>query len=398
MTELQPQRIIIAPAGPSLDQSDFEMCEHKGIGHPDTITDGVCEAATRALSRAYIEQYGKILHHNVDKGLLIAGKSQPHFEGGKFLEKIKIIICGRATKLTNGCRTEEVVAEAARQYLSKNIRCDLKNFEIIPELHEGSPNLQEVFVRGNTVHYSNDTSFGCGYAPYSRLESEVLGLSKTLKSDSFRKTFPAAGDDFKVMGHRIHERFYFTIALAFIDRYIENAKHYFEVKQAVHDHLVGTLAIPATLRINTLDRENAGSESDLYLTVTGLSAEMGDDGQVGRGNRVNGLITPGRPMSLEATAGKNPTNHVGKIYNVAAHLMAQDMVKTVARLESANVCLLSAIGEPVNKPQAVFVQAKTADGDLDASLKTSLNRIVHQWLEDLPRITEMILKEEVVVF
>ena len=42
----------------------------------------------------------------------------------------------------------------------------------------------------------------------------------------------------------------------------------------------------------------------------------GDDGQVGRGNRANGLITPYRLMSIEAAAGKNPVTHVGKLYTV----------------------------------------------------------------------------------
>jgi S-adenosylmethionine synthetase len=52
--------------------------------------------------------------------------------------------------------------------------------------------------------------------------------------------------------------------------------------------------------------------STVYLTVTGTSAEAGDDGEVGRGNRVNDLITPYRPISLEAAAGKNPVTHVGQ--------------------------------------------------------------------------------------
>lgn len=67
---------------------------------------------------------------------------------------------------------------------------------------------------------------------------------------------------------------------------------------------------------------DTGSAQDSYLTVTGLSAESGDDGQVGRGNRVNGLIAPYRPMSLEAAAGKNPVTHVGKLYNIIAMRIA----------------------------------------------------------------------------
>lgn len=60
---------------PPIERQEFEMCEHRGIGHPDTITDAVCEAASRELSLAYRERFGRILHHNVDKGLLVAGEA-----------------------------------------------------------------------------------------------------------------------------------------------------------------------------------------------------------------------------------------------------------------------------------------------------------------------------------
>jgi S-adenosylmethionine synthetase len=38
----------------------------------------------------------------------------------------------------------------------------------------------------------------------------------------------------------------------------------------------------------------------------------------GRGNRVGGLITPCRPMTLEAAAGKNAAMHVGKSYSIVS--------------------------------------------------------------------------------
>ncbi len=47
--------------------------------------------------------------------------------------------------------------------------------------------------------------------------------------------------------------------------------------------------------------EDEASRAWAAAGCSGLSAETGDDGQVGRGNRVNGLITPNGPMSLEAS-------------------------------------------------------------------------------------------------
>ena len=108
-----------------------------------------------------------------------------------------------------------------------------------------------------------------------------------------------------------------TIACAIVDKYCANIKEYVEYMDILKEH-IGTVAKKSTKRkvvvhVNTAD--DIKNES-VFLTVTGTSAEMGDDGSVGRGNRCNGLITPNRPMSMEATSGKNPITHIGKIYNL----------------------------------------------------------------------------------
>jgi S-adenosylmethionine synthetase len=110
--------------------------------------------------------------------------------------------------------------------------------------------------------------------------------------------------------------------------------------------------------VNTADGDAADS---LYLTVTGTSAEAGDDGQVGRGNRVNGLITPYRPMSLEAAAGKNPVTHVGKLYNVMANRVAEAVVRELTGVSEAYCYLLSQIGKPIDAPQLFEVKVRLTD-------------------------------------
>lgn len=382
---------------PSIEESEVEMCEHKGIGHPDTIADGVCEAASRALSLAYLRTYGAILHHNLDKGLLVAGQSAPRFGGGHWIDPIKIFICGRATNSDPRMDIRRIVSDAARGYLEENIRCDLKYFEIMTEIKEGSANLKEVFRRGDGAPLANDTSFGCGYAPYSRLEQRVLKLSQLIQSSAFRTSFPAAGDDYKIMGYRVNGDLSFTIALALIDRYVEGIERYFAVKKAIHDYLADHLSAQAVIRINTLDDPAAWDERGIYLTVSGLSAEMGDDGQVGRGNRVNGLITPGREMSLEAAAGKNPISHVGKIYNVLALLMARAIHEEVEEVEEVSVKLLSAIGEPTDQPQVAAVEVR-ARGGFTPELEQSVTAIADGWLENIDRVTRLILEEKVSLY
>jgi S-adenosylmethionine synthetase len=382
-----------------VDSQEYEMCEHKGIGHPDTITDAVCEAASRELSLAYRERFGQILHHNLDKGLLIAGSSAPRFEGGTINEPMKIIICGRATTRGRKIDVREIAIAAARRYLQQHIRCDPDHFRIATEIKEGGGNLQTVMPGRRETVLANDTSFGVGFAPYSRLEQAVLRLAGILKSDEFRRDFPAAGDDFKIMAHRpgSHGVPVMTIALAMIDKHVASASHYFALKQAILDRLLSNLAAPADIRINVLDDMDSKDEHGVYLTVTGLSAEMGDDGQVGRGNRVSGLITPNRAMSLEAVAGKNPVSHVGKIYNVMATLMARDIHDNIKAVEEINVLLLSAIGRPIGQPQAAVAEL-SVKGGITTALDRRVRAIVHRWLTNADQVTDLILNQKALLY
>ena len=392
------RNIIVTPLSHRpIEEREVEMCEHKGIGHPDTIVDGVCESASRELSLAYLRTYGTVLHHNVDKGLLVAGRSLPRFGGGRVVDPIKLIICGRATHLDGKTDVANLVTEAAWRYVGQHIRCDPEHFTITTEIKEGSASLKEVFARGGPAALANDTSFGCGYAPYSRLEEAVLAASRLLTSPDFRERFPAAGDDFKVMGHRLNRSMHFTVALAFVDRHVEGVEHYFALKNAMTEYLGDHLGVPGAVRMNGLDDPAARDENGVYLTVTGLSAEMGDDGQVGRGNRVNGLITPGRDMSLEAAAGKNPTSHVGKVYNVLAMLMARDIHQRLDGADEVDVKLLSAIGERTDQPQVAAIEVGSKRGLTD-ELRKNATAIADEWLENIGRVTSLILEERVVVY
>ncbi len=392
------RRIIVNPL-PRLpiEQHQVELCEHKGIGHPDTIADTVCEAASRELSLAYRTTYGRILHHNLDKGLVVGGRSAPRFGGGVCLEPIKIIVCGRATNAGPALDVRGLVVEAARRALDRNLRCGRGRFDVVTEIREGSASLKDAFARAGETPVANDTSFGCGYAPYSRLDQAVLALSRLLKSPAFRTAFPAAGDDFKIMGHRVKGNLHATIALAFIDRHVDSVASYLAVKRAIHDYLADAVGTPVAIRINTLDDPAAKDEAGVYLTVSGLSAEMGDDGQVGRGNRVNGLITPNRNMSLEAAAGKNPVSHVGKLYNVLAMLMARDLCERVEELDEVSVNLLSAIGEPTDQPQVAAIEGAAQHG-ISHELIRKATAVADEWLGKIETVTNLILEEKVTLY
>lgn len=342
---------------PSVGLRRLEICEHKGVGHPDSLTDGACEAAAVALARAYRNAFDAPPHFNVDKGLLVAGRSAPRFGGGEVLQPARLVICGRAADPGGRFDVGQQAAEAARNYFAGTLRRGAEHFRIECEIRRGSPNLEAVYAGASSP--ANDTSFGVGFWPYSRLEQLVLDAAALLRSHELRARFPAAGDDFKVMGVRRDSEMALTVALAMVDREVGSAPEYFHVKLALAGYLSAHLK-GVSVVVNTLDDPAATGVAGLYLTVTGLSAEMGDDGQVGRGNRVNGLITPGRPMSLEAVAGKNPARHVGKIYNVLANEIARAVCEQVEGVLETSVQLVSQIGREIDTPWAASVQVASS--------------------------------------
>ena len=387
-------RVEVRPAPrPPLAERDFELCEHKGVGHPDSIADGACEAAAVALAGAHLAHVRRVGHFNVDKGLLIAGRSRVRFGGGgdHRADAAHRLRAGDEPGRDAGA----IVANAAHDYLARSLRAGVAHFLIEPRVREGSASLAQVCKNG--PERANDTSFGVGYAPLSPLETRVLALAGTLRSAAFRQAFPAVGDDFKIMGVRRGERFDITVALALSARHIESASAYFASKAIMEAHLLGTLGADCTLRLNALDDPAARDETGLHLTVTGLSAEMGDDGQVGRGNRVNGLITPGRPMSLEAAAGKNPMRHVGKIYNVLAGETARAICAALPELREVQVYLLGTIGAPLVEPALAVVEV-AAHGRLTAALARRTRAAAEARIAAAESLTQRLARGGIAVF
>lgn len=369
--------VVYATEGSGAD-APVEMCEHKGVGHPDTITDAVCEAVARELVRTYEREFGSPMHFNVDKGLLVGGRSAPRFGGGEVLDRPKLIVCGRASNPGGRLDLAQLVVSSASNWLDANLQAGSSRFRLSSEVKEGSANLQQVFGR-KTVR-ANDTSFGVGFAPLSVLERKVIALAEALASPKLREQIPAAGQDFKVMGLRNRREFNFTVAIALIDRHISSLADYFAAKDRIRAILQTSVDAEDRIALNQLDNPDAKNEQDIYLTVTGLSAEMGDDGQVGRGNRVNRLITPGRPMSLEAAAGKNPYSHVGKIYNVLAHRIARRVCEQVPEVKEATIRLLSTVGRPIDEPQMAAVEI---DGKINEAVQSRVMAIAESEFDSL---------------
>lgn len=389
---------------PSMEEREVEIVERKGVGHPDYICDAVSEAASQSLSQYYLRKFGAILHHNLDKGLLVAGRAEPKFGGGKILEPIKIIIAGRATDRVGKFKIPvgKIAERAAQRCLGKILNLSKKeierNFEISIDYRPGAANLQEVFKRSNKVAIANDTSFGVAHAPLSKTERLTLNVANLINSQKFIEKFPFVGKDIKVMTLRKGEKVFLTLAIAFIDKFIKNIEEYFKnkerIKKEIENYLQKNFGLKSLeVNINILDNFKAKGEGEIYLTHLGLSAEQGDDGQVGRGNRVCGLITPCRQMSMEAAAGKN-INHPGKLYQVFSFLIAKEIGK-IKGVKECYVKLLSEIGKPLDLPQMVLIELN-AENFSKAKEKAFL--ICEESLNNLRKIQKNIAKGKYQLF
>ena len=387
----------------AVEDQTIEIVERKGIGHPDSICDGIAEHVSSALARAYLDRVGTVLHYNTDETQLVAGSSDPAFGGGEVLEPIYVLIVGRATKRYEGetIPVDSIALEAAREYLRSEIpEIDLERDAVIDvRLGEGSGDLQNVFGEdGRRIPMANDTSFGVGHAPLTETERIVREAERRLNGE-FAADNPALGPDLKIMGKREGDRIDLTVAAAMIDTHIPDMEAYEETVEAVRE-FVANVADDHTDRevnvyVNTADDHETGS---IYLTVTGTSAEQGDDGSVGRGNRANGLITPNRSMSMEATSGKNPVNHIGKIYNVLATEIAKEVVAEVSGIRDLRIRLLSQIGRPIDEPHIADAHAVTEDGVKLADIEADIEAIVDGQLADVREVTDRVIEGDITTF
>ncbi len=353
-----------------LAEQPMEIVERKGIGHPDTICDATMEQVAVELTEAYLKACGRVLHFNADKGLLVAGQVECRLGGGSVLSPMRMVIGDRAT--FEWKRKQVPVTDIAEQTVYRWFRRHLPLVKPIKdvicqvELKPASAELRSVAERrGGPV--ANDTSAAVGYAPLTPTERLVFHTEQFLNSAAFKKEFPDTGQDVKVMGVRNGGDVALTIAMPLLSSKITSESQYFSrkaeivraLKRFVRQKAGSDLSVGVGL--NVLDRRGAGIEG-MYVTLLGTSAESGDSGEVGRGNRVCGVISLRRPASAEAAAGKNAMTHVGKIYNVLAQVLAEQICHKVKGVREATVWITSQIGRPIASPHSVVVEVNLIPG------------------------------------
>ena len=379
----------------------MEVVERKGLGHPDTICDALADQISQSLCRDYLQRFGRILHHNVDKILLVGGAARPAFGGGEVLQPIEIYLAGRATSEYKGeaIPVHDIAIEACRRWLRQNVpHLDLeRGVQVTSRIKPGSADLASLFERERGDALANDTSIGCGFAPFTELERVVLEVSRALNGADSGRECPAIGQDNKVMAIRRGSEISLTVACAFVARLTADVNQYIQHKACVRE-----IVLQAARRVtrNSVDavvnRADDPEHGNIFLTVTGTSAEAGDDGEVGRGNRTSGLITPHRMMSTEAAAGKNPITHIGKLYNVMAARIAAAVVERVDDVSAADCMLVSEIGRRVADP--AMIDVAIIGHTAPESVRPMIEEIVNQQTGRISELTDALVHGRISVF
>jgi S-adenosylmethionine synthetase len=388
-----------------VEEQRVELVERKGVGHPDSICDAIMEEVSVALCREYTAEFGRVVHHNIDKGLLVAGRTSPRIGGGAVDEPMLLVFGDRAIYEVGGKRigVGEIAEDTATRWLKENLRFvdPAKHMIYQNEIKEGSPELTDIFER--EVIGANDTSAAVGYAPLTETERMVLAVERYLNTSEFKEAFPESGEDIKVMGYRHDRELILTIAMAFVDRFIESEKAYFSRKEEIRGAAIDFVnrerrnLDKVVVDLNTLDAPERG-EDGMYLTVLGTSAEGADCGQVGRGNKVNGVIALNRPMSTEAAAGKNPVSHVGKIYSLLTHQIAAEIYNAAPGIREVYVWLCSQIGQPIDAPLIASAQLVLGDNVTLASVKGDAEAVMERELANIYDFTDRLTRGELSVW
>jgi S-adenosylmethionine synthetase len=363
-----------------------EVVERKGIGHPDTLADGIAELASIRYSQYCLEKFGAVLHHNLDKVAVLGGHACFSDYDGIYDRPVRVVLGGRISASFAGQEipVREILAAAAEEQL----RAALPGFarvklDVRHETTDSSKFPYWFAPRGlddlpeRPVPFSNDTAYLVGSAPST--PAEVVAL---LCEAWFRRQ-PWAGSDIKALVVRRDRDWTITMCVPALPGYLRTAAEFGDVIARTAAELAGLLAgrLPGTVTVVCNSRgSRTGPLSGQYFTLSGSAIDYGEDGLVGRGNARTGLISGAHLAGNEATFGKNPAYHVGKVGGWLADTAAASVA---AQHGPCRIGLLWRNGARYTDPASIEITTTRAAGDdlLHGLVHATLTRT--DWMDDL---------------
>ncbi|HHQ2480887.1 TPA: methionine adenosyltransferase [Bacillus cereus] len=357
------------------DKLEYEVVERKGLGHPDTLTDGIAEAAEIEYCKYCLDRFGYIPHHNFDKVMILGGNCVQEYGGNNFLNPIKVIFMGRGSKNFGDEKIpiEEIQIKAAKAYLSRvlpHLDVDSKStieFHSITSSYSTRPYWFSPRDKNDLPEYNddgltaNDTATMISYWPLTMSEKLALDIEGYFyKNDADGLPYPRFkefGGDIKVMVVRDGGAIVATVTIPQITTMTTSADQYFSRENKLRDNLVKYVKMlypneNISLIINT---QTLGENPRPYLVTAGSCTDFGEEGAVGRGNKTHGIISSFRPNTMEAPHGKNSTYFVGKVLGYQTDVIAKKIYDTTG--SPCQVILRANIGDKLFAPSKIMVSS-----------------------------------------
>ncbi len=300
----------------------LEVVERKGVGHPDTVADGIAELASIRYSQYCLDNCGAVLHHSFDKVGVFGGRARFDWSGGEFDRPIRVVFGGRASKSFGGDRIplQDILEAAATEQIGEVLRSGIDVPVEFVHLTTDSSMYPRWFapeslddVPDASEPRSNDTAFVTASFPVSTVESLCLASERLLWK------LPWVGTDIKVLAVRAGDRIDVAVTAPALAGTLNGLAEYRESAEIAKQMLVemwSETSRPTHLTLRAIDDVRGTSNAtyqDCYVNLSGSALDYGEDGMVGRGNGRNGLIAPSHGSGNEVCFGKNPAYMVGKV-------------------------------------------------------------------------------------
>lgn len=395
-------KILIAKDENSyVEEMDFELVERKGVGHPDTMCDAIAECASRNYTQYCINKFGRPAHHWFDKVMLIGGEANIDYGQGEVVKPYTIIFAGKVSYTVNNTiiPVDDILYQSAEEVLSsvltgfvadKHMIIDNRLVDYQGSGRENSryrpKDVANLPVLGDVTLTSNDSNLLSAYAPLTTLENLVLKVENFINGEIFKSNNPDTGWDVKVFGSRKKEEYKLLVNMPFLAKDIFTLEQYYERKKDVIQDITNFIKenfdVKVDVSMNATDKNGRP-----YLVALGSVADTGDVGVVGRGNRINGLINPMRPMSIEAPAGKNPIDHTGKIYGVLAMELAQEIYEYLQW--PVTVHIYTEKENRLDDPTEIMI--KVSGIEIDAIMQENIEQIITNRIKNVGLISQKII-------
>lgn len=363
-----------------------EVVERKGIGHPDTLADGIAELASIRYSQHCLDVAGAVLHHNLDKVAVLGGRAAFTDTDGVYDRPLRVVFGGRISTTFAGraLPVREILQQAAVDHLRTALPgFDRVTLEVRQETTDSSKfphwfaprSLDDLPERPKA--FSNDTAYLVGSAPRTASETVVL------LAEAFFRRQAWAGSDIKALAVRDGATWTVTVCVPALAGHLTGSAEFDDAVTAAAGELTEMLQqrLPGRVTVVCNTRgSRTGPISGQYFTLSGSAVDYGEDGLVGRGNARTGVISGAHLAGNEATFGKNPAYHVGKV----GGWLADEAARAVAaEYGPCRIALLWRNGAPYDEPASIEITTtkETAHRSAEELVRATLSRT--DWIQDL---------------